>query len=431
MPSSELKLPPGPDQKFDTAEDLLTWMQAHFEQFGEIYRAEIYGSKVYVITAPDYVEHVLLTNWENYIRKGYAIKRISMLLGAGLISSNGEFWVNQRRMIQPAFSRKAVSAQTDVMVAANRELLHKWTEAARSGTAVDVTRDVSRAVLQVVLLSIFGEDYSRVSPLFEIVSEESRDLEFAQMFSALGKVIIDLAAERRRKEIDAPDTLGWVMQARDRDRGEVMPDAQLAREIMTLIVAGHETTASVLNWTWFLLSRHADVDQRLFAEISRLPKGVVPSVDELCNFPYVEQVLDEALRLYPPLWLMTRRSLADDQLGDYFVPAGTEIYISPYFVQRNPRFWPMPDEFDPGRFAGAAAEVRHRLATCPFGAGPRNCIGEFFARVEMQIHVIMVARVLRLEKADDEPPDKIAGLNLLSRNHFMMTPEFRPGVSAG
>jgi cytochrome P450 len=405
-------------------------MQAHFKEYGDIYRAEIYGNKVYVITAPDYVEHVLLTNWQNYIRKGYAIKRISMLLGAGLISSNGDFWVNQRRMVQPAFSRKAVCAQTDVMIAANRELLDTWTKAARSGLAVNVTRDISRMVLKVVLLSIFGEDYPRVSPLFEIVSEESRDLEFAHMFSALGKVIIDLAAERRRNQIEATDTLGWVMQAKDRDRGEMMPDAQLAREIMTLIVAGHETTSSVLNWTWFLLSRHPDADQRLYAQVSALPQGSVPSVEELPKFPYVGQVVDEALRLYPPLWLMTRRSLADDQLGEFFVPAGTEIYISPYFVQRHPRFWPMPDDFDPGRFAGIEAETRHRLATCPFGAGPRNCIGEFFARVEMQIHLILVARVLRLRNDDHRTPEKIAGLNLLSRDSFMMTPEFRAGVPA-
>jgi cytochrome P450 len=429
--SSDLKLPPGPDEKFDTAEDLLTWMQVHFERYGDIYRADIYGNKVYVIASPEDVEHVLLTNWQNYIRKGYAIKRISMLLGAGLISSNGEFWVKQRRMLQPAFSRKAVTAQSDVMVAANRELLANWTEAARRGVAVNVTRDVSRMVLKVVLLSIFGEDYARVAPLFEIVSEESRDLEFAHMFSALGKVIVDVASERRRNGSEAADTLGWVMQARDRDRGELMPDAQLAREIMTLIVAGHETTSSVLNWTWFLLSRHPEADRRLAAELEGLPLGAAPSIEDLPNFPYVEQVVEEALRLYPPLWLMTRRSIADDRLGEYFVPAGTEIYISPYFIQRQPRFWPLPDAFDPGRFAGGEADSRPRLATCPFGAGPRNCIGEFFARVEMQLHLIMVARVLRLRNDDARPPEMIAGLNLLSRNHFTMTPEFRPGVPAG
>jgi cytochrome P450 len=422
---ADRRLPPGPTEKYDTAEDLLGWMREHFAQYGNIYRASIYGSSVYVITSPEYVEHVLLTNWQNYIRKGYAIKRISMLLGAGLISSNGEFWVNQRRMIQPAFSRKAVDAQADVMVAANRELLATWTIAARNNAPVNVTRDVSRMVLKVVLVSIFGEDYPRVSPLFEIVSEESRDLEFAQMFSALGKVIIDLAAQRRLDRIDASDTLGLIMQTRDRDRDEVMADTQLAREIMTLIVAGHETTSSVLNWTWYLLSRHPKVDTRLFEELKDMPIGVAPDMDDLPRYSYVREVIDEALRLYPPLWLMTRRAISEDWIGEYFVPAGTEIYISPYFIQRHPRYWGSPDEFNPDRYANEDGTTLHRLALCPFGAGPRNCIGEYFARVEMQIHLMMLARVIRLRDDYAQPPTVIAGLNLLSRNNFMMVPEIR------
>src|ERR1035438_10040062 len=302
MTSTEQRIPAGPADKYDTAEDLLTWMSHSVERFGDIYQASIYGNRVYVITAPDYVEHVLLTNWQNYIRKGYAIKRISMLLGNGIISSNGEFWINQRRMIQPAFTRKAVGSQTDVMIAANVELLEKWKSAARSETSVNVTRDVSRMVLKVVLTAIFGADYATIAPHFDIVSEKSRSLELAQMFTTLGKVIVEVAAQRRRGDVAAADILGWVMQARDRNHGAPMPDTQLAREIMTLIVAGHETTSSVLNWTWYLLSRHPRVDARLASELDGLRAGQVPAIENLPNFPYSCQVSEEAMRLYPPLW---------------------------------------------------------------------------------------------------------------------------------
>jgi cytochrome P450 len=429
MTSTEQRIPAGPADKYDTAEDLLTWMSHSVERFGDIYQASIYGNRVYVITAPDYVEHVLLTNWQNYIRKGYAIKRISMLLGNGIISSNGEFWINQRRMIQPAFTRKAVGSQTDVMIAANVELLEKWKSAARSETSVNVTRDVSRMVLKVVLTAIFGADYATIAPHFDIVSEKSRSLEFAQMFTTLGKVIVEVAAQRRRGDVAAADILGWVMQARDRNHGAPMPDTQLAREIMTLIVAGHETTSSVLNWTWYLLSRHPRVDARLASELDGLRAGQVPAIENLPNFPYSCQVIEEAMRLYPPLWLMTRRALQDDQIGGYFVPAGTEIYISPYFVQRNPRFWQAPNNFDPARFDAPDPDDRNRLKMCPFGAGPRNCIGEFFARVEMQLHLMMIAKELRLRNDDAGPPAIIAGLNLLGKDDFLMTPEFRESVS--
>lgn len=425
MTIMERRIPAGPADRYDTAEDLMTWMRDSFERYGDIYSASIYGTRVYVITAPAYVEHVLLDNWQNYIRKGYAIKRISMLLGNGLISSNGEFWIHQRRMIQPAFTHKAVGTQVDVMIAANSELLEQWKNAARSGASVDVTRDLSRMVLKVVLTAIFGADYATIAPHFEIVSEDSRGLEFAQMFTTLGKVIIELAARRRRDAIEAADILGWVMHARDREHGAPMPDAQLAREIMTLIVAGHETTSSVLNWTWHLLARHPEVDARLADELVRLPAGRALGADDLADFPLAARIIEEAMRLYPPLWLMTRRAVHDDQLGDYFVPAGTEIYISPYFVQRNPRYWQQPERFDPDRSDTPETEDQNRWKMCPFGAGPRNCIGEYFARVEMQIHLMMIAKELRLRDDDPRPPGTVAGLNLLSRDHFIMSPELR------
>jgi cytochrome P450 len=424
MKSKSTRIPPGPVDKYDATQDLLVWMSEQFKRYGDIYKASAYGTSIYVISAPEYAEHVLLKNWQNY-RKGQAIKRIALLLGNGIMVSEGDFWVRQRRMLQPAFHRKVVSELTGVIQTANTALLKKWGHAAQQRTSVNVTHDISLMVLEVVLISLFGSDYPQVAPHFNILSEEpARNVQFAQSFGLLGKLVIQVADQRRQENRIATDILGMLMQARDRN-GEAMSDRQLAREMMTLVVAGHETTASVLNWIWYLLSQHPAVDDKLAAELSNLPEHGFPEIDELPKFIYTRQVIEEAMRLYPPGWLMTRKAVKDDQLGDYFVPAGTEIYIAPYLIQRHPALWEDPDRFDPERFGPDQSQGRHPLAMLPFSAGPRNCIGEFFARIEMQIHLMVIARRLRLRYTETTPPELDAGVNLRSRYDFMMTPELR------
>jgi cytochrome P450 len=281
-------------------------------------------------------------------------------------------------------------------------------------------------VLKVTLVSIFGEDYEQVAPHFGILSEEpARDLQFAQAFRSLGRLVSEVAAQRRIKNIASTDILGMLMEARDRETGQVMPDHQLVSEIMTLVVAGHETTASTLNWTWYLLSQHPEVEERLSSELCTLLREEAPQLADLSTFVYTRQVIDETMRLYPPGWLMTRRALKDDQIGEYFVPAGTEIYISPYLIQRHPAFWEEPDRFNPDRFDAGQLHDRHGLAMLPFSAGPRKCIGEFFARIEMQIHLITIAKQLRLRSTDGNRVELDAGVNLRNKYDFIMTPEIQ------
>lgn len=428
--TSSQKIPPGPGEKYDTAEDLLSWLDEHFRRYGDIFKASVYGGTVYVVSSPAYAEHVLLDNWQNYIRKGQAVKRIALSLGNGIISSNGPFWVKQRRMIQPAFNRNAICALAPIIAKPNLTLLDRWKRAAQQQAPVNVTRDVSLMVLEITLTALFGENYDEVAPHFAIVAEESRNLGFAQTITSLAKLVIDIAVRRRDAGETRGDLLGMLMQAKDREGGKPMPDAQLAREVLTIIVAGHETTASVLNWTWYLLSKHPAVEAKLSAELDAFSVGNVPAVDEFPNFLYTRQVIDEALRLYPPLWLMTRRTVQDDHIGEYFVPAGTEIYISPYLIQRHPALWEAPDQFEPDRFAPEASQERPRLASCPFGAGPRNCIGEFMARIEMQTHLMVIAKQLRLRNDEKRPAQMAAGTNLLSRHDFMMVPELKAGAAA-
>lgn len=421
---SSMCIPPGPAEPYDPNRELLDWLSEQFNRFGDIYRASIYGTNAYVISAPAHVEHVLLRNWQNYV-KGQAIKRIGLLLGKGLMVSEGEFWIRQRRMIQPAFHRQVIGTVCGIMEEGNRALLARWEQAARAAQPVNVTRDLSHTVLGIILKCIFGDDFANVAPHFDLLSTQpERSLAFADAFRPLARVVIDLARERRAANASPSDFLGLLMQARDRETGQVMPDAQLAREIMTLVVAGHETTASVLNWTWYLLSGHRSVEGRLGQELDALCAAPFARIDELPKFTYTRQILEEVMRLYPPGWLLTRRALMDDRLGEYFVPAGTEIYISPYLIQRHPALWDEPDRFIPERFSGSDPKERTPLAMLPFSIGPRNCIGEFFARVEMQIHLMIIAKRLRLRYAGAEPK-VVGGVNLLSQQDLIMTAELR------
>jgi cytochrome P450 len=423
------RVPPGPADAYNTDRPLLEWLREQFERFGDIFSASIYGARAYVVSAPEYAEHVLLKNWQNYV-KGQAIKRIALLLGKGLMVSEGDFWIRQRRMIQPAFHRKAIGALAGIISEVNGALLADWQRAAEEKTPINVTRDLSRTVLEVVLRSIFGDDYAEAAPHFNILSDQpERNLQFAEAFKPLGQVVVRLAARRRAENRVANDILGMLMQAREREGGQAMPDRQLAREIMTLVVAGHETTASVLNWTWYLLSQHPAAEAKLGRELELLECGV-PPLDELPKFSYTQHVIEEAMRLYPPGWLMTRKALKDDRLGEYFVPAGTEIYISPYLIQRHPALWESPDSFDPDRFGAAQAPHGHALAMLPFSAGPRNCIGEYFARIEMQLHLMIIAPRLRLRYAPIETPEMAAGVNLLSRHDFIMVPQLKAPTAA-
>jgi cytochrome P450 len=423
MEGKYTRIPSGPQEDYKATDDLLDWMSRQFRVYGDIYKARVYGSSVYAIRDVEFAHHVLVENWQNYV-KGQLIKRVALLLGNGLMVSKGDLWKRQRRMIQPVFNHESIGPLTKMITAVNTALLGRWQLAARRNETVNVTRDVSGMALEVVLRFIFGDDYERVRSHFDLLSQEpARNMEFASSFRALGKIILEVIERRRRGPATSTDVLGMLIPARDPESGQLMQDGQLIDEILTLIVAGHETTASTLNWTWYLISQHAEVEQALSNELNALP--TFSGFDDLPRFLYTRQIIEEAMRLYPAGWLVTRRALRDDHLGEYFVPAGTEIYVPPYFIQRHPDLWEDPDRFNPDRFRPENSRHRHRLATIPFSAGPRNCIGASFARLEMQIHLMTIARDLRLRYIQSRPIELEAGVNLRSKYDFIMYPEAR------
>ena len=339
--------------------------------------------------------------------------------------SEGEFWKSQRIMIQPAFHGKVIAGFHDLMTSVNSKLLEKWRRAAEQKETVNVTSDLSLMVLEVTLRALFGADYPLVAPSFKILHDNpARNLKFAQAFVDLRRIVAELIQRRRSDAREGADILRILMEARDQ-RGRPMSDDQLVKEVTTIIVAGHETTASTLNLLWYLISQHPEVERLLTAEIERLLVGPYPDIEHLRKYTYVRVVIDEALRLYPAGWLLTRRARNDDRLGEYFVPAGTEMYISPYIIQRHPELWAEPNAFQPERFYTTDVREKRSAGMLPFSVGPRNCIGELFARTEMQIHLIMVARHIRLRYREEGLPEFEAGVNLRAKHDFLMLPEIK------
>src|SRR5580704_6705855 len=429
-----LSQPPEADVQFDVGatEDSLQRMTDLAARFGDIYRVYAPGRKSYtwVINHPDDVKRVLVGNHRNYT-KGTGLDRVKILLGNGLMTSEGDFWRRQRYKMQPLFHRRVVTEFNQLIDDANSRFIDKWAAQAARGEPVNLTDDMSELTLEIVLGSIFGKDLLTLTqqpggnPFAVVTKETARDLKFAYQFRLLGKQVAALMAKRRAAPEEHFDYLRMLMNARDKESGDAMTERALIDEVMTLVVAGHETTASGLNWAWYLLARHPDVDARMHAEIAATPELTAPGLGAMESLQYTQNVINEALRLYPPGWLLSRRTLAPDVLSGYEIPAGTDVLLSPYLLHRHPQYWKDPEAFRPERFDAEHENERPRFAYIPFAAGPRHCIGESLALYEMLMHLYKVARHYRLTLASDQPIELEAQINLRSRKPLVMRLERR------
>jgi cytochrome P450 len=427
-------LPPQAELQFDvgSTEDSLERMVELFARHGDTYRVFVPArrSYTYVIHHPDDVKRVLVGNHRNYT-KGVGLDRVRILLGKGIMTSEGELWKRQRYMMQPLFHRRVIGEFARLIAAANDRFIERWEQLAGRGELVNLTDEMSELTLEIVLRSIFGRDLDRLTQQlganpFEVVTrEQSRDLQFAYKFRSLTKLVAQLIERRRAEPEEHFDYLAMLMAARDKESGEPMGARELIDEIMTLIVAGHETTASGLNWCWYLLSQHPEAEARLHAELDAAPGLAAPTLAEMEALAYTSQVVNEALRLYPPGWLLSRRTVAADVLGGFAVPAGTDVLLPLYLLHRHPRYWKEPDRFWPERFAPEHEAERPRFAYMPFAAGPRHCIGETFALYEMLMHLYKVARRYRLVHVPEKPLELEAQINLRTRYPLHMRLEAR------
>ena len=420
---------PGPQEAWDidADEQSLPILQDLQARYGDTHRVPTVSRAApgVVIHDPEDIKRVLLTNRNNYA-KGVGLERVRVLLGNGLIVVDGDVWARQRRMMQPAFHSRVIRGFAELMHRENLKLVERWGGFADRGEPINLTHDLSDVTLNIVLYSIFGVDLDRIieregaNPFDLLTRETKRDIPFAIKFRALTKFVKGVIETRRAEDRVEHDFLSMLMQARDRDSGDPMADRALLDEVMTLIVAGHETTAGTLNWTWWLLSQHPQVAAELHAAVDALPDARVFDGQLQPSAPYVEQVVREGMRLYPSVWLLSRRALEDDQVGGFAVPAGTDVFIVPYLLQRNPRLWTDPDAFDPTRFSTEAETSHHPFAFLPFSSGPRHCIGAGFAMAEMATHMTMVAQQFTLDYADSGPPEPEFQINLRTRRDVTM-----------
>ncbi|HZB44448.1 MAG TPA: cytochrome P450, partial [Pyrinomonadaceae bacterium] len=389
-------------------------------QYGDVAQFRIGPQKAFLLSHPDHVRDVLVTHHERF-HKGRALQRSKRLLGEGLLTSEGAHHRRQRRIAQPAFHRQRVASYGAVMVEYAARAAERW----REGRTLDISEEMMRLTLAIAGKTLFDADVEQhdadevgaaltevmelfgylMLPYSELLEKLPFPLppvvRFQRARKRLDAVIYRIIDERRRSGGDRGDLLSMLLLAEDEeDAGARMSNEQVRDEVMTLFLAGHETTANLLAWTWYLLSQHPEVEARLHAELDAvLTGGRLPTVEDIPALRYTEMVVAETMRLYPPAWTVGRLAIADHEAGGYLIPKGSLVLLSQYVVHRDPRFFPDPERFDPERFTPEAKEARPPFAYFPFGGGVRRCIGEGFAWMEATLVVATLARRWRMRLA--------------------------------
>jgi cytochrome P450 len=425
--------------------DPLTFAAGIARDFGDIAHYKLGPLHVYQLNHPNLIRDVLVDKADKFHKPRLVKRGLRPTAGDGLLTSDGALWKRQRKLIQPAFQHDRLPAYASVMVAQAQSMMDSY----REGEVRDITADMGVLTLGIVVKCLFGADLpSQVRdisrPMLAVLDAANerlnsvlrtswfptiRNLREKRAIAELDAILQLLIRTRRAgKEIHG-DLLSVLLAAADEESGVRMSDQQLRDELMTLFGAGHETTALALTWTWYLLSRHPGVKAKLEEELDLVLAGRPPSVSDLPRLPYTEMVIREALRLYPPAPGFAREPIEDVTIGGYEVPKGSLITISPYVLHHDPRFFSDPERFDPDRFGRAWEERIPRYAYLPFGGGPRVCIGNGFAMMEMRLILATVAQHYKLSMEPDEAIRPIQLVTLRPSGPVRMKIERREGSS--
>jgi cytochrome P450 len=434
LPKADSRVPPGPDDAVALGVDAatLTVLQNLGQDYGDVVSVvKPNGRQAWFINDADEVRKLLVKHHNRY-RKGPGFERVKMLLGNGLIVSDGDVWRRSRRMIQPAFSRQNVHRLINLMVACAESRAKSWEAVAEAGGTLDITQEMNDFALELILRCIFGPDYETSiigageNPFGFLSKDSERNLRIVMQVRESRNLIMQVIDDRRaRDEHEAFDFLSMYMNATDK-AGEHFSDDELLDELVTLIVAGYETSAGTLNWAWFLLAQHEEAEEQLLAESRRLlPNTAAVNQESLTEMTWCQQLLEETLRLYPPVWLFSRRAIEDDALTDYDVGEGTDIYLSPYILHRTEKYWPDPERFDPARFGPDSAYKKGDRPYFPFSLGPRRCLGEYFSFLEMKVHLGLLIQKFRMTLVSDSQPALDLGINLRSESGIILRPQIR------
>jgi cytochrome P450 len=391
------------------------------QRYGDVVRLPLVGGSLYVVNHPDGVRQVLQDHAANYGKDPRENAIFTRFVGRSILTTEGDAWRRLRHLEQPAFHRRHILAASAPMVATVQTYLDEWQAAAERGAVIDLVPAMPTLVLRVLGRAIFSldleDDTATIASALKVIGAYAlallyqpllpyvgpflkRNRQRAAAQRALDQVVFRLI-HKRRSQLGGlrpeTDLLTFFLLLRDDDGTPAFTDAEIRSETLSLLIAGHENTTSLLCWTWYLLAQHPAVAARVFDEVAAQLAGRTPTLDDLARLPYIRMVLEEALRLYPPAWSFPRRALAADTIGGYRVPAGATILLAPYTTHRHPAFWPEPEVFDPERFSEAAEAGRVRYAHFPFGGGQHQCMGATFAMMEAHLIVAMIAQRYRLE----------------------------------
>jgi cytochrome P450 len=406
--------------------DTLGFLLRLHRQYGGVVRFQLGPKVVHLVTDPALAKVVLQERYKNY-RKGAPYARARFAFGEGLITSDGAKWRRHRKLIQPLFHKDHYARFAEIMSTSIVGLLDRWESAAERARPVDIAIDLRNLALKIAARTLFSTDLdedadwlqdafnqvqlwftrgSRTAYLIPPSFPLPANLRLRRTLRALDGRIYPLIAQRRAMTSPPMDLLQLLLEARDEEDGTGLSDAELRDEVMTLLLAAHESTGTTIAWSLVLLSRYPDVARRVREEIARVLGGRAPTFAELHELPYTRMVSEETMRLYPAAPIIPREVVDDDELGGYEIPGGSVVFLSPYVTHRDPATWDNPEAFDPDRFAPTRVEARHRFAYMPFVLGPRQCIGNHFAMTEMLLALPMILQ--RFE------PELIPGLPIAS-----------------
>lgn len=398
-----------------------------WQHYGDVVHFRFLFWPAYVFYHPDQVKRVLQENHRNYSKNFPMMKTAQEIFGNGLFTNEGASWLHQRRLMQPSFHHKRLTGFGQLMTGATATMLEQWQRSDAGDEPLDIEREMTRLTLHIAGLALFSHDltsdadrigstFTSLGPLLSRYTSlpfpplrvpTPRNRRLLAGLHTLDTIIYTLINERRKQladaATDATDLLSMLLTARDEETGEGMSDQQLRDEVLTLLLGGHETTAMALTWTWFLLSQHPDVEHRLHAELDTVLSGQLPTVEHLEALPYTHMVIQEAMRLYPPVFGFTRFATASDEMAGYTIPARSIIFLSSYCTHRHSAFWEKPETFDPERFTPERSAGRPRFAYFPFGGGPRQCIGNSFAMLEARLVLATIAQRYTLRLVPGHP----------------------------
>jgi len=420
------------------------FLQSLAHDQGDLVHFRLGPQHVYLVSKPDWIKDILVTNQSNFTKSRF-LERAKVLLGEGLLTSEGEFHRRQRRLVQPAFHRDRLVGYASAMVECAAHTRQEWTD----GAQLDMSREMMRLTLAVVAKTLFSADVTteadnigaaltQVMVLFDMVlmpfSEWIEKLplpsirRFEKARDFLDQTIYGIIAERRASKEDKGDLLSMLLLAQDEDGASGMSDKQIRDEALTLFLAGHETTANALMWSWYLLSENPAAAAKFYDEIDRALGGRLPTFDDLPQLKYTEGVFAEAMRLFPPAWVIGRRVKTEYAIGEFSVPPRSILMLSPYVVHRDPRWFPDPDRFKPERWS--EPDDRPKFSYFPFGGGTRVCIGERFAWMEGVLLLATVAQRWRFKLVPGHPVATAALITLRAKHGMKMTAAQRSPVES-